>query len=452
MKNRCDKMRKIAYLMLIFMAIPLVSSENNQFIVYFFVSEGCPHCALEKEFLDEIQDDYPGMEIRMYDATSGKEEYELFQDFCAAYNVTAITPVIFIGNDYVSGFVSKETTGLEIQEKLDYCLEHGCIDPLEKVRGIGEMTKETAIELSKSDPLVSNLLRDFPNATPEVNIGDEIYTVKWTAKDRTVYVDIDLGGTVLGSREEKTAVLSVPVIGEIDPSQVNLPLLTVVIGGLDGFNPCAIWVLCFLLTLLLYVRSRTRMILVGLIFVSTSAFVYFLFMTAWLNFFLLIGYVDVMRILIGIVAITAGIVNMKDFFFFKKGVSLTIPESRRPGLIRRMRTLIGEESAIALIVGTIALAFFANIVEFLCSAGFPAIYTRILTLNALPDIQYYLYLVVYNIIYVIPLFVIVMVFVVTMGRRKVTERQGRILKLFSGALMLLLGVLLILSPELLIVG
>ncbi|MCK4247977.1 MAG: hypothetical protein KAX04_05505, partial [Methanomicrobia archaeon] len=321
-----------------------------------------------------------------------------------------------------------------------------------KVKGMGEMTKEKAVEISKNDPLVQDLLKEFPNASSEVDIGEEIYTVKWVAKNRTIYVDIDLEGNILDSREEKTELISIPFIGKIDPSEISLPILTIVIGGLDGFNPCAIWVLCFLLTLLIYVRDRKRMLVVGVIFVSTSAFVYFLFMTAWLNFFLLIGYVDIVRIIIAIVAVTAGIVNMKDFFFFKRGISLTIPESKKPGLIKRMRNLIKEESMVPLIIGTITLAFFANLIELLCSAGFPAIYTRILTLNALPSIQYYLYLVAYNIIYVIPLFIIVMVFVITMGRRKLSERQGRILKLISGALMLILGLLLLLKPEILIVG
>lgn len=445
-------MKKMSVLILIFLVIPLANAENTQFKVYFFVSEGCPHCAAEKEFIDEIKGSYPGMELLVYDVTNSKEEFDLFIDFCVAYNVVQMTPAIFIGNDAVSGFDSRETTGAQIREKLDYCSTHKCIDPMEKVEGFEGIPKEQAVEISKVDFLVQGLLEDYPNATSEVDIGENIYTVKWIAKDRTVYVDVDLKGRILASREEKTEVMTVPFFGEIDPSQINLPLLTVVIGGLDGFNPCAIWVLCFLLTLLLYVRSRTKMLIVGLIFVFTSGFVYFLFMTAWLNLFLLIGYVDIVRIIIGIVAVTAGVVNMKDFFFFKKGVSLTIPESQKPGLVRRMRNLIREESMIALIVGTIALAFFANLVELLCSAGFPAIYTRILTLNALPSFQYYIYLVAYNVVYVIPLFIIVMIFVFTMGRRKVSEKQGRILKLISGSLMLALGLLLILAPALLIVG
>ncbi|HEC88624.1 MAG TPA: hypothetical protein ENI52_04850 [Thermoplasmata archaeon] len=194
------------------------------------------------------------------------------------------------------------------------------------------------------------------------------------------------------------------------------------------------------------------MLIVGVTFVITSGIVYFMFMAAWLNFFLLVGYVDVMRIAIAILAITVGIINVKDFFFFKRGVSLTIPDSKKPSLMKRMRGLLKKESTFALILGTMALAFFANLIELLCTAGFPAIYTRILTLNALSALKYYLYLVLYNAVYVVPLMIIVVSFVVTMGRRKFTERQGRILKLVSGAIMLLLGLIMLLKPEILIVG
>jgi len=114
-------MKKMAFIILIFIIIPFVNSENNDFKVYLFWSEGCPHCEAEKEYLNEIKDNYPGMEIIMYEATGSIEEYNLLKEFCDAYDVTFITPLIFIGNDYVSGFVDKETTGLEIKEKLDYC-------------------------------------------------------------------------------------------------------------------------------------------------------------------------------------------------------------------------------------------------------------------------------------------------------------------------------------------
>lgn len=449
-------MKKMAFIILIFIIIPFVNSENNDFKVYLFWSEGCPHCEAEKEYLNEIKDNYPGMEIIMYEATGSIEEYNLLKEFCDAYDVTFITPLIFIGNDYVSGFVDKETTGLEIKEKLDYCLEHGCIDPIDKVKGIGKISKGEAVKISKTVPEVISLLEEYPNASYIVDIqyGTNNYMVRWRVKDIEISVEIDseTGEIVSGKKNKEEEQISIPFIGDVYPSEINLPLLTIMVGGLDGINPCAIWVLCFLMSFLIYMRDKKRMLIVGVTFVITSGIVYFMFMAAWLNFFLLVGYVDVMRIAIAILAITMGIINVKDFFLFKRGVSLTIPDSKKPSLMKRMRGLLKKESTFALILGTMALAFFANLIELLCTAGFPAIYTRILTLNALSALKYYLYLLLYNAVYVVPLMIIVVSFVVTMGRRKFTERQGRILKLVSGAIMLLLGLIMLLKPEILIVG
>ncbi len=247
-------------------------------------------------------------------------------------------------------------------------------------------------------------------------------------------------------------IVEVPLLGEIDLAKVGLPLLTIVLGFLDGLNPCAIWVLSFLLTLLIYAKSRKKMFLIGFIFVATSGIVYFIFMAAWLNFFLIIGFVNALRIIIAIVAIIVGLINMKDFFFFKKGMSFTIPNKWKPKLFKKMRGLVREEATLAIIVGTIILAFIANSFELICTFGLPAIYTRALTLQNLPTFTYYFYLFLYNVIYVLPLFIIVVIFTATMGARKFTEKQGKILKLVSGILMLILGLILLIKPEILVFG
>jgi hypothetical protein len=75
------------------------------------------------------------------------------------------------------------------------------------------------------------------------------------------------------------------------------------------------------------------------------------------------------------------------------------------------------------------------------------VFTRILTLEQLPNLQYYAYLALYNLVYVLPLAVIVGLFVATMGRRKLSDGEGRFLKLLSGTMMSGLGLVLVLSPE-----
>jgi cytochrome c biogenesis protein CcdA len=155
------------------------------------------------------------------------------------------------------------------------------------------------------------------------------------------------------------------------------------------------------------------------------------------------------RVLVAIIAITAGLINIKDLFWFKKGVSLSIDDKHKPKLYEKMRRIVHERETSIAIAGTITLAVFVNFIELLCTAGLPAIYTNILTLNKLHWLQYYLYLILYNVIYVVPLMIIVGVFVLTMGRHKFTESQGKILKLISGLLMLALGIIMLIKPELL---
>lgn len=243
--------------------------------------------------------------------------------------------------------------------------------------------------------------------------------------------------------------LSLPLLGEVDPKRASLPLFTLVIAGLDAFNPCAFFVLLFLLGLLIHGRSRARMLAIGGVFVLASGLVYFVFMAAWLNVFLLARQLQAVTWIAGIIAVLMALINIKDYFWFKQGVTLTIPESAKPGLFQRMRALAGTASWPAMLAGAAALALAANSYELLCTAGFPMVFTRVLTLRQLPAADYYLYLALYNVVYVLPLFAIMLAFTFTLGAHKLTEREGRILKLLSGTMMLGLGIVLLAAPELL---
>jgi hypothetical protein len=191
------------------------------------------------------------------------------------------------------------------------------------------------------------------------------------------------------------------------------------------------------------------MFLIGGVFVFFSGFIYFLFMAAWLNLFLLLGHLVIITRIAGAIALIIAVINIKDFFFFQKGISLSISEKAKPKLFERMRNLLKSPSSASMITGTIVLAVAANTYELLCTAGFPMVFTRVLTLNNLSTLQYYLYLILYNIVYVIPLIAIVLIFTVTLGTKKLTEWQGRILKLVSGLMMFLLGLILVIKPALL---
>jgi hypothetical protein len=222
-----------------------------------------------------------------------------------------------------------------------------------------------------------------------------------------------------------------------------------IVAGLDAFNPCAFFVLLFLLSLLVHARSRTRMLIIGGTFVLISGLVYFVFMAAWLNFFLIIGNVGWITLVAGMVAVVIGGFGIKDYLLEFRGPSLSISDDDKSKLFGRMRGLLTIDSMPALLAGTIMLALAANTYELLCTAGFPMVYTRTLTLHGLEPATYYWYLVLYNFIYVIPLMVIVGLFTWTLGARKLTVKQGRLLKLLSGLMMLELGLVLLVQPGLL---
>ncbi|MFA5082462.1 MAG: hypothetical protein WC474_07970 [Hydrogenophilaceae bacterium] len=252
-----------------------------------------------------------------------------------------------------------------------------------------------------------------------------------------------------GSPEVATteAPLRLPWLGAIDPDVFSLPVLTVLIAGLDAFNPCAFFVLLFLLSLLVHQHDRRRMLVIGGVFVLFSGLMYFAFMAAWLGLFRVMGSLPWITVAAGGLALFIGLVNVKDFFAFKRGLTLSIPEARKADIFSRGRRILAAGSLPGMLAATVLLAVAANFYELLCTAGLPMVYTRLLTLHTRDPANYYLYLVLYNLIYILPMMLIVLAFVRTMGARRLTEREGRLLKLLSGLMMLGLGLLLLIAPE-----
>jgi hypothetical protein len=254
-------------------------------------------------------------------------------------------------------------------------------------------------------------------------------------------------GEPVSARPAAPTAIDLPLLGAVDPANLSLPALTLVLGGLDAFNPCAFFVLLFLLSMMAHQKDRARMLTIGVVFVAISGLMYFAFMAAWLNLFQLFGHLVWVTVAAGALAVVVGALNVKDFFWFDHGPSLSIPESRKPDLFRRMRRIVSADNLPAMIAATAFLAIAANFYELLCTAGFPMVYTRLLTLADLSPAARYGYLAFYNLIYVLPLAAIVAVFAGSLGARKLSEREGRLLKLMSGVMMLELGALLLLAPQ-----
>lgn len=359
--------------------------------LYFFWSRSCPHCREARPFVEALAREYDWLALHSHELTTDRANVALYVEMARKLGQDARSVPAFL-------LCGRMLTGYD------------------NAAGMGEQLRRLALLCRPIEPTAD---ADAPSMSA---------VSEWSAGDPA------------GER------LQVPLLGNLDAQTLSLPVFTVLIAGLDAFNPCAFFVLLFLLSLMVHARSRARMLLVGLTFVCCSGLVYFLFMAAWLNLFLVIGGAPVVTLLAGLVAVLIGLLNVKDFFLFQRGPSLSIPEQAKPGLYRRMRGLLNAEGLGTMLVGTVVLALAANSYELLCTAGFPMVYTRVLTLNGLGRWGHYGYLLLYNLIYVLPLLAIVLVFTLTLGARKLSERQGRMLKLLSGAMMLGLGLVMLVAP------
>jgi glutaredoxin len=247
-------------------------------------------------------------------------------------------------------------------------------------------------------------------------------------------------------RERPATAVEVPWLGLIDAGHVGLPLFTVVLGLVDGLNPCATWVLLILLSVLVGIYDRRKLVAVAGVFVLVSGLVYFAFMAAWLNAFLWIGWSRGVQVVLGCLALGIGLLHAKDALGVRTLPSVRIPGAVRPHLYARIRAIAGARSLGPALFGAFVLALVVNVVELMCTAGLPALYTQVLTLHELRPGHYYGYLLLYNAAYIIDDGALMAASIITMRRFKLQETHGRWLKGLSGLVMLLLATLLLLKP------
>jgi len=364
---------------------------NNQSIIhlYFFWSKKCPHCLKARPVITEIDKQYPWLKLHSLELVDHPENVKTYIDMAEKFGNDAhsVPTFMFCGN-LLSGYEGKQSTGRLLKSYLQSCYQFA--------------------EENNPDNTTTFILDQ--NELPSVDV---------------------------------------PIFGNISLDDYSLPILTVFIAGMDAFNPCAFFVLLFLLSMMVHSRSRSKMVLIGGIFVFFSGALYFLFMAAWLNLFIYLGELRLITLIAGSIAVLIALINIKDYFWFKKGLSLSISDQEKPKLFDRMRRLLRLDSIVTVVIATVILAIVANSYELLCTAGFPMIYTRILTLNSLSTENYYLYLLLYSLVYILPLLFIVILFTIKLGSRKLSEYEGTVLKLLSGVMMLMLGLLLLISPQLL---
>ncbi len=395
--------------------------ESSDTVIYFFWGDGCPHCAAAEPFLADLAARYPGVEVRDFEVWYHPENAAALERMADAFGfVPSGVPVIIVGDTYWIGF-SEERTAAPIEAVVAACAQTGCPDAGAGVLGPaapspspGEASPSSSASASTSGG------GDGP--------GD------------------GEGGQTLAAGD---SALSLPIFGTVDLSRQSLVLSTVLIALVDGFNPCSLWVLSVLLALTLRGGSRRTTVLVGLVFIAVTAFVYALFIAGVFSVLTLTSIAPWVRVAVAVVALVFATVNVKDYFWWREGVSFTIPEEAKPGIYRRMRRVAASgESLPALVGGTIVLAAGVSLVEFACTAGFPVLWANMLTAQEVTAATFLALLAIYLVIYQADELLIFGAAVVTLRASKLQERGGRILKLVGGMLMLTLAAVMLVNPAL----
>jgi len=249
--------------------------------------------------------------------------------------------------------------------------------------------------------------------------------------------------------EEIPSEIDVPIFGTIRIAEYSLPALAVVLGLVDGFNPCAMWVLAYLISLLFVLNDRRKAWLIVGSFVFASFVLNYLFMTAWLNAFLLIGYSKPVTVIIGAVALGAGIFNLHDYI--KSGgqvVCEVVDTDSRKSTMSRIEAIAGSPVTLGVILSVLALAFIVNSFEFVCSAALPAIFTRVLTLAELSTVQHYLYILLY-VFFLMLIHLLIFSAAAFALNTSFSDRLTKYCRPVGGVVLLVLGVLLLFAPQLL---
>ncbi|MFW6013518.1 MAG: hypothetical protein ACOC82_05055 [Candidatus Bipolaricaulota bacterium] len=364
---------------------------KDQVMIYFFWSEGCNYCERQKPLLEDLQKRFPEVKVEDRNINESRENRDLLVEMREAYgkDIRGV-PATFIGDEAWMGYT--EDIGQEIEAKVQSCIEKGCTDPLTRVK-------------------------------EEANVP----TSEEQSRQRT---------------------LNLPFVGSVDFSNMSVIGSTALIAFVDGFNPCSLWVLTFLLGILVHTRSRKQILLVGLTFLFVTATTYGLFILGLFSAFQYIGQLLWIRLVVALLAFTFGVVSVKDYFWLDRGISFTIPDSIKPKLGEKIRDVMNKTgSPLATLGGTALMALGVTLVELPCTAGFPVIWTGLMSGQDVGGYLFTVLFLLYILIYLLLELIIFAASAVTLRSSRLQETQGRFLKLIGGNLMLVLGGSFLFAPQ-----
>jgi glutaredoxin len=418
------KILKFLIVFAVFLLLPVSAKADEKVInIHLFYGNGCPHCAAEEEFLSDYLKDRTDVKLYKYEIWYDSHNQELLSKVQKEMGTTNKNGVPFtvIGKKTIVGYADG-VTDEQIKDSINYYLNNDYRDYAGEITGKvkkTEVKEDTTKDESKTEDKKENKIEKADD-TKDSDQTDENVTV--------------------------------PVLGKINAKKVSLPILAVVLGFVDGFNPCAMWILIFLITMLFNMKDRKKMWILGLTFILTSGIVYLMFMLAWLNLATFISKIAFIRLLIAVIALVVGLINVYKYIdsLKKKDEGCDVVDKKdRKKIMEKIISITHEKKFIIALLGIMVLAASVNIIELMCSIGIPLLFTQILAMNNLSTFSYMIYMFIYIFFFLIDDIVIFVISMVTLKVTGLSTKYTKYSHLIGGIIMLIIGLLLIIKPELL---
>ena len=418
------KILKFLIVFAVFLLLPVSAKADEKVInIHLFYGNGCPHCAAEEEFLSDYLKDRPDVKLYKYEIWYDSHNQELLSKVQKEMGTTNKNGVPFtvIGKKTIVGYADG-VTDEQIKDAINYYLNNDYRDYAGEITGKvkkAEVKEDITKDESKTEDKKENKIEKADD-TKDSDQTDENVTV--------------------------------PVLGKINAKKVSLPILAVVLGFVDGFNPCAMWILIFLITMLFNMKDRKKMWILGLTFILTSGIVYLMFMLAWLNLATFISKIAFIRLLIAVIALVVGLINVYKYIdsLKKKDEGCDVVDKKdRKKIMEKIISITHEKKFIIALLGIMVLAASVNIIELMCSIGIPLLFTQILAMNNLSTFGYMIYMFIYIFFFLIDDIVIFVISMVTLKVTGLSTKYTKYSHLVGGIIMLIIGLLLIIKPELL---
>jgi len=411
-----NKVTKMIILFFVISMVGMLSSAVDKVKIEYFGRKDCKNCANLEKFLTELSNKRKDFEYIEYKIDENGENKKFFDEVTTKLKLVKGTPIIYLNGHIIQGFNTPDTTGKEIVKLID-----------EGKKANSVLTLEEYVKNGKYENISSN---------GSVCEGDEVCEIPGLTKDAS-----------------RQVIVNIPFINKsVDLTDYSLPLMSLILGTVDGFNPCAMWVLVLFLTALIAVGSKTKMFRVAGLFILAEAVMYYLILNAWLYTWDFVGLDKWVTPIVGIVGIIGGIFFVRNYL--KKGDELSCEVTdfkKRAKISNQIREIANKPFTLLTALGIIGLALSVNVIEFACSVGIPQTYTKILQINNISFWNRQIYTFIYIIGYMIDDIMVFGLALLSVNKLQLTTKYSKWVNLFGGILMIILGLILLLKPSLLIV-